>query len=360
MIAVKRAGYRSGDMLTSKNNFLYCYLFFLMGRHEYGVGQSELREAIARWFFMASLTGRYTGSPETILEADLRRFSEAETADDFVAILDGVIDTQLTVRLLERDASGPTRLVRGLEPLPVRLLRQPQPARGQGAVLEHEDQRALRPRRQADQEPGRATPPLPQGLPLVHRYHRHDSRPTRSATSRSSSGPTTSRSPTRSQPSTSRSTSTSFLRTDQEQARFWHALPPEWEHMDYFEFLRDRRKRMAKVVEKGFERLRSGGSARERSRPVRRCRRSSDLLRQMETNRVEFKQIGPRRRRQRRPGEGDQRRRRQDRRRIPELVRRDARHRDHRRRRHHRNPARPRLQASGPRRLPELAHDASS
>ena len=35
MVAVKRAGYRSGDMLTSKNNFLYCYLFFLIGRHEY-------------------------------------------------------------------------------------------------------------------------------------------------------------------------------------------------------------------------------------------------------------------------------------------------------------------------------------
>src|SRR4051812_47769681 len=96
MVAVKRAGYRSRDMLTSANNFLYCYLFFLIGRHEYGVGQSELREAIARWFFMASLTGRYTGSPETILEADLRRFSDAENADDFVAILDGVIDTQLT------------------------------------------------------------------------------------------------------------------------------------------------------------------------------------------------------------------------------------------------------------------------
>jgi len=96
IVAVKRAGYRSGEMLTSANNFLYCYLIFLIGRHEYRVGQAQLREAIARWFFMSSLTGRYTGSPETILEADLRRFSEATTADDFVEIIDHVIDTQLT------------------------------------------------------------------------------------------------------------------------------------------------------------------------------------------------------------------------------------------------------------------------
>jgi len=47
---------------------------FLIGRHEYGVGQSELREAVARWFFMASLTGRYTGSPETILEGACQVF----------------------------------------------------------------------------------------------------------------------------------------------------------------------------------------------------------------------------------------------------------------------------------------------
>jgi len=94
IVAVKRAGYRSGSMMTSNNNFLYCYLVFLIGKHEYNVGQSQLREAVARWFFMSALTGRYTGSPETIMESDLRRFSEATDEDSFVAIIDNVIDTR--------------------------------------------------------------------------------------------------------------------------------------------------------------------------------------------------------------------------------------------------------------------------
>ena len=34
-----------------------------------------------------------------------------------------------------------------------------------------------------------------------------------------------------------------------------HALPDQWEHMDYFHFLRLRRVLMAKVIRKGFERL---------------------------------------------------------------------------------------------------------
>lgn len=76
---------------------------------------------------------------------------------------------------------------------------------------------------------------------------------------------------------------------DQEPARFWHALPPQWEDMDYFEFLRDRRKRRATVVERGFERLRSGAAHESKPVPSADVPTVSDLLRQMETNRVEFK-----------------------------------------------------------------------
>jgi len=45
-----------------------------MGRTEYKVEEFKLRQIIARWFFMASLTGRYTSSPESALEFDLARF----------------------------------------------------------------------------------------------------------------------------------------------------------------------------------------------------------------------------------------------------------------------------------------------
>ena len=51
---------------------------------------------------------------------------------------------------------------------------------------------------------------------------------------------------------------------DQEQAAFWHALPPEWEHMEYFEFLRDRRKRIA-AGRRGGLRTASGPAAAQQS-----------------------------------------------------------------------------------------------
>jgi len=59
-----------------------------MGRTEYKVEEFKLRQIIARWFFMASLTGRYTSSPESALEFDLARFREVKDADQFVSTLE--------------------------------------------------------------------------------------------------------------------------------------------------------------------------------------------------------------------------------------------------------------------------------
>ncbi|WP_223426891.1 GmrSD restriction endonuclease domain-containing protein [Tateyamaria pelophila] len=94
---LKAAGFRSRSMLTSANNFLYGYLIFLIGKHEFGVERKILRATMSRWFFMSALTGRYTGSPETILEADLRRMEQAKkTSDGFVQLLENLISNQLT------------------------------------------------------------------------------------------------------------------------------------------------------------------------------------------------------------------------------------------------------------------------
>jgi hypothetical protein len=90
------AGFRSDEMITSKNSVLYTYVLFLLGKHGYGVDSFSLRKVIARWFFMSSLTGRYTGSFETQVEADFARLRNAKTANDFVAVLDQIIATTLT------------------------------------------------------------------------------------------------------------------------------------------------------------------------------------------------------------------------------------------------------------------------
>ena len=40
---------------------------------------------------------------------------------------------------------------------------------------------------------------------------------------------------------------------DKVKMYFWHALSENWEEMDYFDFLIDRRKRIAQVVKDAYE-----------------------------------------------------------------------------------------------------------
>ena len=96
MKAVHQAGFCSMKMISSQNNLLFSYILYLIGRTEFHVEEFSLRRVIARWFFMSSLTGRFTGSPESAMEFDLARFREVNDADTFVRILDGICDRSLT------------------------------------------------------------------------------------------------------------------------------------------------------------------------------------------------------------------------------------------------------------------------
>lgn len=91
-----RAGYRNGDMITSKTAILYTYVLWLIGKYDYGVDHDTLREIMAQWFFASVLTGRYTDSPETQMEQDLAHLREVKDAAGFVALWRKMIGDTLT------------------------------------------------------------------------------------------------------------------------------------------------------------------------------------------------------------------------------------------------------------------------
>jgi len=96
MNCIRQAGFRSGKMISSQNNLLFSYMLYLIGRTEYKVKESDLRQVIARWFFMSAVTGRFTGSPESAMEFDLARLRDVNTADGFVKTLNNICDITLT------------------------------------------------------------------------------------------------------------------------------------------------------------------------------------------------------------------------------------------------------------------------
>ncbi len=96
MNCIRQAGFRSGKMISSQNNLLFSYILYLIGRTEYCINEFKLRRVIARWFFMSSVTGRFTGSPESAMEFDLARFREIKEGDQFIRILESICEITLT------------------------------------------------------------------------------------------------------------------------------------------------------------------------------------------------------------------------------------------------------------------------
>ena len=90
------AGFRSAEMISSQNALLYAYAFYQIGRKRFALAEHRLQKLIGRWFFASTLTGRYTGSPETVMDGDLNRLKEAKDGESFVGILEEMMATELT------------------------------------------------------------------------------------------------------------------------------------------------------------------------------------------------------------------------------------------------------------------------
>jgi hypothetical protein len=92
---LERAGFRGSKMISSDNAVLFSYALWLIGRVDYRVPLDRLREVIARWFFMAHTTGRYTGAFESRFEQDAGRLAEL-AAGGVVRVLSTVVNDTLT------------------------------------------------------------------------------------------------------------------------------------------------------------------------------------------------------------------------------------------------------------------------
>ncbi len=93
------AGYKGEKQILSMTTSLYAYSLFLLGRTQFAVPLDRLRSLIARWFMMSTVTGRYVGgSSETAMEEDLARLRTLPSgeAGPFCETLERAMSSELT------------------------------------------------------------------------------------------------------------------------------------------------------------------------------------------------------------------------------------------------------------------------
>lgn len=251
---IRRAGFRSGKMLTSDNNLIFAYILYLIGLNDFKVNRFELKRIISQWFFMSNLTGRYTGSPESQMEQDLNRVKEISTSDEFLQMLNRVCVGTLTNDYWEITLP---------EDLSTSAARSPSLFSYYAALnlldadilfADHKVSDYLDPQAQGNRSSAERHHLFPKAY--LARNGVTDTRITNqianyALVSWDDNTSISDKSPEEYYPKYA----LRFNEDKLDKMKYWHALPDDWSKMDYQDFLEARRKMMAKVIRDGYEKM---------------------------------------------------------------------------------------------------------
>jgi hypothetical protein len=93
VMIIRSAGFIDPSMIRSQNALNFAYVIYLVLRAQ-GVAANRIESLVRRWFVMSVLTGRYSGSPETAFDRDIRQ-------------IDGVGAAAYLGNIEEAELSGP-------------------------------------------------------------------------------------------------------------------------------------------------------------------------------------------------------------------------------------------------------------
>lgn len=93
---VSNAGYVSNKIIASSNAVVFSYVLYLLGKLEYKVDSVRLNKIISKWFFMSAITYFYTGSTESEVERQFADLRNVYTADEFIEYLEKTISSRFT------------------------------------------------------------------------------------------------------------------------------------------------------------------------------------------------------------------------------------------------------------------------
>jgi len=87
---LRSAGFVTSALIGGQNAVNFAYILYLRGRAE-GMPAADLERLVRRWYAMSVLRGRYTGSPETAFDFDIRQIE----ARGLASYAESVIENEL-------------------------------------------------------------------------------------------------------------------------------------------------------------------------------------------------------------------------------------------------------------------------
>ncbi|WP_288323506.1 DUF262 domain-containing protein [uncultured Eggerthella sp.] len=93
---LSEAGYINADQISSSNALFFNYAFYIIGKYEFKMEPLRIKRLVRRWYFASALTAYYVGSFESDFEQQLNDISKLSNSDEFEAYFDRSIEALLT------------------------------------------------------------------------------------------------------------------------------------------------------------------------------------------------------------------------------------------------------------------------
>jgi hypothetical protein len=112
---LRSAGFVTAGLIRSQNAINFAYILYLRGRAE-NMPAADIERLVRRWYVMSLLRGRYSGSPETAFDFDIRQIESRGLASYTDAVIDAELPESFWSTLLPQEmdtssASSPYFLV---------------------------------------------------------------------------------------------------------------------------------------------------------------------------------------------------------------------------------------------------------
>lgn len=101
IMTIKSLGFIDQDLISSKNAINFAYIVYLKLREE-GVDRDKIKKIVSKWFAMSMLTQRYSSSPESQFDFDIKQIVKIGAEDFLKNIEEGQLsETFWTVTLVQ-------------------------------------------------------------------------------------------------------------------------------------------------------------------------------------------------------------------------------------------------------------------
>ena len=76
ILTIKSAGFIANKLINSQMTLDFAYTLYLLLNSDPHIDKSKIKHYVSKWYVLSTLTSRYIGSPETVMDMDIRRMKE--------------------------------------------------------------------------------------------------------------------------------------------------------------------------------------------------------------------------------------------------------------------------------------------